>query len=85
MDEQSDSAASQNEDENHDNSHNENHKKLDPAVVNVAKQLLLEKVATFKMIHENKCADGESSSNESRMESLNEIQTLYDKIGHKHH
>ena len=37
----------------------------------------------FAMIHENKCADGRSSSNESRMESLKEIQTLYDKIGCK--
>ena len=35
------------------------------------------------MIHENKCADGKSSSNKSRMKSLNEIQTLYDKIGYK--
>ena len=37
----------------------------------------------FKMIHENKCADGKSLSNETRMESLNEIQTLFDKIGYK--
>ena len=35
------------------------------------------------MIQENKCADGKSSSSESRIKSLNEIQTLYDKIGHK--
>ena len=35
------------------------------------------------MIHENKCADGKSASNESRIKSLNEIQTLYDKPGHK--
>ena len=43
MDEQSDSAASQIEDENYDNNHNKNHKKIEPAEVNVAKQLLLEK------------------------------------------
>ena len=51
--------------------------------VNVAKQLLKEKMSIFKMMHEIKCAGGKSSSNESRMESLNEIQTLYDKIGYK--
>ena len=79
MDEQSDSAASQSEDENYDHGH----KKINPAEVNVAKQLLLEKIASFKMINENKCAHGKSSSNESRMESLNKIQTLYDNIGNK--
>ena len=76
-------AASQSKDEDYDNSHNKNHEEIEPADVNISKQLLLEKIATFKMIHENKCADGKSSSNESRIKSLNEIQTLYDKIGHK--
>ena len=40
---------------------------MDPEEVNVAKQSLLEKIAIFKMIHENKCADGKSFSNETRM------------------
>ena len=83
MDEQSGSATSQSEDENYDSSHNKNYKRIDPAEVNMAKQLLLEKIMIFKMIHENRCADGKSSSNEVRMESLKEIQTLYDKIGVK--
>ena len=73
MDEQSDLPASQNEDANYDNSHNKNHEKIEPAEINMAKQLLLEKIAIFKKIHENKCADEKSTSNESRMESLNEI------------
>ena len=34
------------------------------------------------MIYENKCADGKSSSNESSIKSLTEIQTLYDKTEH---
>ena len=72
MDEQSNSAASQSEDENYDDGHSKNHKKIEPAEVNMAKQVLMEKIATFKMIHENKCADGKSLSNESR-----KIQTLY--------
>ena len=83
MDEQSESAASQSKDENHDNSHNKNHKKIEAAEVNIAKQLLMEKIAMFKMIHANKCADCKSSSKESRIENLNKIQTLYDKIGYK--
>ena len=68
MNEQSDSAASQSEVENHDNSQNENHKKIDPAKVNETKQLLLEQIAIFKMIRENKCADGKAMSNDTRME-----------------
>ena len=52
MNEQSDSAASQNEDENYDNSHNENHKEIEPADVNISKQILLEKIAIFKMMQE---------------------------------
>ena len=83
MDEHSDSAASQSEDGNYDNGHNENHKKIEPEEVNVTKQLLLEKIALLKMMHENKCAEGKSSSNDSRIKSSNEIQTLYDKIGYK--
>ena len=35
------------------------------------------------MIHENKCEDGKSSLGETRIKSLNKIQTLRDKIGHK--
>ena len=35
------------------------------------------------MIHKNKCADGKQSSGETRIKSLNEIQTLCDEIGHK--
>ena len=54
---------------------------MDPAEVHMAKQLLLEKIAIFKIKHENKCTDGKSSSNETRMENLNEIQTLLDEIG----
>ena len=34
--------------------------------------------AIQKMIHGNKCAEGTSSSTESRIKSLNKIQTLYD-------
>ena len=56
---------------------------MDLSNVNASKQLLLEKIATFKMIHENKCENGKSSSNKTRIKSLTEIQTLYDKIGHK--
>ena len=83
INEQSNSAASQSEDKNYDSSQNENHEKIDPAEVNNAKQLLLEKMTIFKLTHENECADGKASSNETRMESSNEIQTLFDKIGHK--
>ena len=83
MVEQSDSAASQNENENYDNSRNENYKEIESEAVNRSKQLLLQKIAIFKMIHENKCADGKSSSIESRIKSLNEFQTLYDETGHK--
>ena len=82
-DELLDSEASQSEDENYDNSHEENQKKIEPAEVNVAKKSLLQKMVIFKMIHENKYADGKSSSNESKMESLNEILTLQDKNGYK--
>ena len=60
-----------------------NHKKIDPAEINKAKQLLLEKMATFKMMHENKGADGKALSKKTRMESLSEIHALFDKIGHK--
>ena len=60
-----------------------NHEKIDQAEMNEAKQLLLEKMATFKMIHENKGADGKALSKETRMKSLNEIQALFDKIRHK--
>ena len=49
----------------------------------MTKQSLLEKMAIFKMILENKCADGKSWLNESRIKSLNEILTLHDKIGYK--
>ena len=35
------------------------------------------------MMHENKCAVGKTLSNESRIKSLNEIQTLYDEVGCK--
>ena len=34
-------------------------------------------------MHDDKCAECKSSSNESKMESLNKIQTLYDKTGYK--
>ena len=36
----------------------ENHEKRDPADINMAKQLLLEKMIIFKMMRENECADG---------------------------
>ena len=85
MDEHSDSAANQSEDEDHDHNHDKNHKKINPAEIKRAKQLLLEKITTFEMIHENKCPDGKSSSNKTRMESLNEIQTLFENCGCKHH
>ena len=83
MDEQWDSAASQSEDENHDNNHNEDPKEIESPDINTSKQLLLERMAMFKMIHQNGCADGKSSSGKSRIKSLNEFQTLLDKIGHK--
>ena len=35
------------------------------------------------MIHENKCEDGESLSGEMKIKSLNELQTLYDNVGHE--
>ena len=37
----------------------------------------------FKRIHENECEDSKTSSNKTRIKRLNEIQTLYDKIGRK--
>ena len=85
LDEQSDSAASQSEDENHDDNpyHKKNHEEIDSSDVNTSKQLLLEKKAIFKMNHENKCAYAKSTSSKSWVESLNEIQTLYDEIGHE--
>ena len=81
-DEQSDPASSQSEDENYDNNHNKNYKQLDPEII-MNRQLLLEKIKIFKMIHENKDPDGKSLSNEKRMDSLNEIQTLFDNSGYK--
>ena len=38
-------------------------------------------MTTFKMILENKCEDGKTSSRKTRVKSLNEIQTLFDEIG----
>ena len=73
MNEQSESAASQSEDENDAKSHDENHEEIEPAEVNIAKQSLLKQIATFKMIPENKCANGKSLPKESRIKSLNEI------------
>ena len=35
------------------------------------------------MIHENECEDGKALTSETRIKSLNDIQTLYDEIGHK--
>jgi len=83
IEEQSDSSSSQSDDENYNKNHNKKHVELDIPDVNASKQLLLEKISIFKMIHENKCEDGKSLSSESRIKGLNEIQTLYDKIGHK--
>ena len=83
MNDQLDPETSQSEDEDYDNNHNKNHKKMNPAEINMNKQLLLEKIKIFKMIHEKECPDGKSLSNEKRMESLNEIQTLFDNLGFK--
>ena len=82
MDEQSDSV-SQSEDEDYDKGHNKNHKEIDPEEIKMAKQLLLEKIKTFKMIHEKKCPDGMTLSHETRMKSLNEIQTLFENCAYK--
>ena len=34
------------------------------------------------MIYENKCKDGKTITSETRVGSLNEIQTLHDDVGH---
>ena len=82
MDEQSDSAASQCEDEHYDNSHDDSWGNWTSGCKYV-QTIISGKIAIFKVIHANKCADDESLSNESRIECLNAIHTLYDKVGYK--
>ena len=55
----------------------------DPQRKSKLKQRIQEKIELFRMIHENKCDDGKEITAESRKESLDEIQTLYDELGEK--
>ena len=48
---------------------------------NTSIQIVLEKIAIYKMIHEIKREDAKAITSEARMEGLNEIQTLHDEIG----
>ena len=48
-----------------------------------ARQPLLDKMALFKLIHENICDDGKAISTDARMECFKEIETVYEQSGHK--
>ena len=43
--------------------------------------IIVGKIAIFRVIQENKCEDGETSSSGTKIKSLTEIQTLYDETG----
>ena len=43
-----------------------------------SEQILLGKIAVYKMMHENECEDGKAMMSEAMMECLNEIKTLFD-------
>ena len=46
------------------------------------KHLFVRKIEIFKLMHENKCKDGKAMKSKARMDSFDEIATLY-KIGSK--
>ena len=74
--EQQHSSLSQSEDEQSDGDDG-----LDPVDREEEIEELVEKITMFKMIHENKCEDGELLSAEVRASSLNEIKSLYNTLG----
>ena len=82
IEEQSDPAVSQSKDKNYNVNLNKNRTGIKLSNINASKKLLLEKIAMCKTLHESKCEDAKTSSSESRIKSLNKIQTLHDKVGH---
>ena len=77
-----DSHLGQNDDEDRYRNHNRKNSE-EVLVQETARQLLLEKIAIFKLIHEKKCDDGKAISRDTRMECFKEIETLYKQSGHK--
>ena len=65
--EQSNSAVSQSEDDDCDDNHNKKRTEIDSSNLNASKQLLLDEIAIFKMTHENKCEDGKALSSKTRI------------------
>ena len=68
---------SQSEDENYNNNHYKNRTGIDSSSINTSKQLLLKKKAIFKMVLENKCEDGKTSSRKTRFKSSNEMAIFH--------
>ena len=83
INEKSDSAMSQTDGDNHENDHTKKAGTIESTDINASKQSLLRKISIFKMIHENKREDGKALTSETRIKTLNEIQTLSDEMGHK--
>ena len=74
---------SQSDDDGYDKNHNEKNASIESMDKNISKQLLLGKIAIFKMKPDKKCEFGKAMTSEATMESLNAIQTSLDEIGHE--
>ena len=70
---QSDSASGQSDDDNHDNKHNTKDAAMESLDTSASKQLLLEKIAIYKLMQKNKFEDGKAMTREARLKSSNEF------------
>ena len=71
---QSKSSLSQSGDDDYNNNPNQMYTTKILMDMDASKQLLLDKVTIYKLMHEIKCEDGKTITSEARMKSLNEIK-----------